>query len=217
MKGRRPNTDAKRLEEVEEMLLAGLTGPQVEKMALSRWGVQERQARRYVAAILDHWKAEGMTPVDAMMRHTYRKANAEGKFAPAIAALSQIAKSDGAGHSNAVKAYKKAGPVPDDPTKVIAWSQRILAITLKEVTSDARLDDAERREEIRKTARCMAALTPQDELFDAARKIRRDAEDLDEPSGGPKVENVTSRNPRTLRADPTRKLERRPPVPDPTD
>jgi hypothetical protein len=190
---------AQRLDEVEQLLAQGGTVPQVQRALCKRWGISVRQANRYIEQVHAKWERLGpRARLVAMQQAIFRKAITGGKLPSAVAALDRLMRE--AGNTAALERYRAVGELPSDPLESVRWVQRLLCVAAQEVVEDASLDPRARREELRRTARCVAALVPTDELYDARRRVEEDQRQLADETPPVRL-HVATRGTKSLRAE----------------
>ena len=141
----------KYLERVEEMLAVGLPSAKISSTLAVEFGVSRRQVQKWIARIDQRW--DGETKGDAPFRQErllrkvsrfYAKAFAEKKYGPAVQALVVEARLSGAfaqRNPELEKLIDKLGPPPSDPTGMLLYAQRLMALAFREVMTNSVLDE----------------------------------------------------------------------------
>lgn len=100
--GQKRKGDHQRLDECEQLILAGMSNRQVENILSQRWGLSERQVRRYItrvnaelASAAEQTRQIRRAQFRGMTLATYRKAMAKNALIPAVQSLQLLAKVDG--------------------------------------------------------------------------------------------------------------------------
>lgn len=193
-------TREERLAQIEQLLVSGVTLAQLCKLMAEEHDITEGVVRADVKLLRARWTAEGTDQPRLMLMNAYRKAISHGKLAPAIRAMALIVDSTPTEENRrSVARYKRLGNPPADPIAAVNWAQRALILGLQEVMTDERLPAARRQTAMLRFGRGIAALTPYAEIYDALRRLRQDAEELDEDDDGPQVIDVTPGGPPRLR------------------
>jgi hypothetical protein len=140
-----------RLERVEEMLTLGLSSERIAVALSKEFGVSRRQVRNWIAKVDERWDRE--TQADAPFRRErllrkvgrfYTKALSEKKYAPAGQALALEAKLVGAftqKNPELDRMIEALGPPPSDPTQMLLYAQRMMALAFRDAMTSAVLDE----------------------------------------------------------------------------
>lgn len=143
-----------RLERVEEMLCSGLATERVLTKVAEEYDITTRQARNYISKVYARWQKQAM--VDApyrreklfrMTERFYARAVANRQYALASQALGLLAKMAGAftgTNPNRQAVLAELGPIPDDPTQALVWTQRVMLRTIAEILADPTIDPERR-------------------------------------------------------------------------
>ena len=140
---------------VEELLVSGLSPARVERELAKKYGITERQVRKYVSQIIARWQEDSHEDVAMrreklyrMAERLYAKAYAQDRLGPANAALQTLAKLGGAfakGESDRAHLTEVLGPPPtDDPTKALVYAQNVLILTMKDIADDPSIEPERR-------------------------------------------------------------------------
>lgn len=179
----------------------GILQKDLAALVVAQFHISERQAQRYVREVKLKLQTESeeRSPqqIEAMLMAAARAATRAGNHAAAISALDKVQRRKRLTPRSrrALKDYAAVGEPPmTDPLAGVEWMQRIMLISARDVATDPELAPSERREELRRLARCVAALVPQERVFDAEQRIRRDAGIMDDVQRDPEVENVEPSN-----------------------
>ena len=205
----RPPIPKERIDMVEAALVQGATTRQIATLCEQKWDIGPKMAAQYVKRVEERWEKEGVTRGEEAVRHIYQKALQDKDTIRALRAL-QILDEKGDRRSYNVKAYKECGDPPVDPLGGVSWLRAMLLVGAREVALDPKMDPASRRDELRKIARGVAGLLPQDEIHDALGRLGKHIEDQ-QAAGDVEMEAVTDGaiRPVALRADSPRRHRRR--------
>ena len=140
---------------VEELLVSGLSPARVERELAKKYGITERQVRKYVSQIIARWQEDSQEDVAIrreklyrMAERLYAKAYAQDRLGPANAALQTLAKLGGAfakGESDRARLTEVLGPPPtDDPTKALIYAQNVLILTMRDIADDPSIEPERR-------------------------------------------------------------------------
>src|SRR5213080_3863967 len=121
-----------RLLAVEEGLVAGLSAGRLERELAKKFGVSQRQVRRYVAEVYSRWAEEAKKDAPhrrekliRMVERVFAKAVAQQKYGAAVGAAQLLAKLGGTFARRLDQRQRLAellGPPPvDDPTKGLQY------------------------------------------------------------------------------------------------
>jgi hypothetical protein len=148
--GQRSRITEDRLNEIEEMLCAGISPGRVEHLAATRFGISPRQARRLRMKVYDRWKMQSQTDAPhqrekyiRMGERFFAKCVAREQFTAAAQMFGHLARMSGGfvQHDPARDArVQQLGPPPEDPTQALVWGQRCLMLQIDEVTRSAVID-----------------------------------------------------------------------------
>jgi len=209
---RAPAVPKDRADKVRTWLLAGATTSEIEAAAAKEWQISDRQARRYIEAVREQFASEGVTVQQAMLLNTFRRATAQGKFPAAIAALKQLQGVE-TNDEEEIADFAKAG-TPDltDPLSSVDYAMKLLGVGLQRLTKLKGISTLDRMDEIRKTARAMAALVPDERVYDAEKTIKDDAAGMDDDDGAPELEDAPAIAQGSLRAEAAGAPRRRPAI-----
>jgi hypothetical protein len=144
-----------RLLTVEELLVSGLSPARVERELAKKYGISERQVRKYVSQIIARWQEDSDEDVAIrreklyrMAERLYAKAYAQDRLGPANSALQTLAKLGGAfakGESDRKRLAELLGPPPtDDPTKALVYAQNVLILTIQDIAQDPTIEPERR-------------------------------------------------------------------------
>jgi hypothetical protein len=143
-----------RLEEVEELLDAGVPSASVERTIAKKYSVSRRQVRNYIHTV--DKRSALVLQQDApfirarLLRKTqraYARCMADKEHSAGIQALSLEAKLSGA-HRSAnpvvLERLQLLGPPPTDKKRIVAWTQELLAIALYDAATNPSIEPIRR-------------------------------------------------------------------------
>jgi len=143
-----------RLEQVEEMLCAGVALERVQRKIADDYGVSTRQARNYIARVYTRWQQQSKQDAPhrreklyRMAERFYARALANKQYTAAANALALLAKMSGAFTAQEPKrgsVLETIGPVPDDPTLGLVYAQRVMLLALEEVVGSPTIEPERR-------------------------------------------------------------------------
>lgn len=175
----------------------------------------ERQLKRYIAdarkALAADLADRDPTQLEAMTLDVARQALSAGKFSAAVTALGHAAKRRAPTKQEKAlaKEFADVGPPPlADPLAGVEWAQKMNLIAMRQAATDLTLSPSQRRDEVRRTGRVVAALVPQERLYDAEQRLRGNRERLDDVRRDPQPTAVTNAS---GNGDPSRPLRVNPP------
>jgi hypothetical protein len=140
-----------RLERVEELLTLGLSSGRIAITLSREFSVSRRQVRNWIAKVDERWDLE--TQADAPFRRErllrkvgrfYTKSLSEKKYGPAVQALVVEAKLVGAfaqKNPELDRLIEALGPPPQDPTQMLLYAQRMMALAFQHVMTSPVLDE----------------------------------------------------------------------------
>lgn len=143
-----------RLERVEELMCSGLALERVLTKIADDYDITTRQARNYINKVYARWQKQAALDAphrrEKLFRMTerfYARAVANKQWSAAAHALTLLAKMAGAytGTSPSREAIvAELGPIPDDPTQALIWTQRVMLRTIVEILADPTIDPERR-------------------------------------------------------------------------
>lgn len=142
---------AARLERVEEMLSLSIPTGKIASALAAEFGVSERAVRQWIAQVdlrqHDETKADAPFRHERMLRKVarfYARAFAEKKYGPAVQALVVEARLTGAfaqRNPELERMIADLGPPPDEPTAMLLYAQRLMALAFRDVMTNPVLDE----------------------------------------------------------------------------
>ena len=139
-----------RVERVEELMLSGVAPSRIEVALSKEYSLSRRQIRNYITEVYRRWRErrEADAPlrrerVFLMGERFYTKTMAEKKYGPAAQILGLLMKASGAfeqRNEGQERLVAELGPPPLEPTAILVWTQRALALALHDVITNPALD-----------------------------------------------------------------------------
>jgi hypothetical protein len=166
----REKKDEKVLQEVEMMMLAGIASGKIQTKIAKDRNVTQRTVKRYMKEVRDKW---GSNPSMTMWMNTYRKALHDGRYAAAVSAMDRMRNLHDPDEE--IAKFESLEVVPADTLARVEWAQHVASMAMRDAMLDRTLSPAERRDEIRRTGRVIAALIPDTRLYVAEKSVRDDA------------------------------------------
>lgn len=193
---------------VEAAIGQGVAPKRIAELASGRFSISVRQAYRYVRTALAKPEERPTEQVDAMLLRAAQVGMSSGRVAVAVSALDKFGKRRRPTKRSRkmLREFEKLGTPPlNDPLAGVEWMQKAILISAFDLATDPDVSAADKRDGLIRTGRTVAALVPQERLYDAEKRIRRDAAAVQDVREDPRTTTRASDPPRSLRVEAPRR------------
>lgn len=143
-----------RLNEIEEMLCTGVSPSRVEQILAQKHQISTRQARRLRQKVYDRWDRQARADAPyrrekliRMGERFYARCLAKKQYTAGAQMFGHLARMSGAfAQHDPIREQRVAeiGPPPTEPTQMLVWAQRSMALALWEVMTHPSIEPERR-------------------------------------------------------------------------
>jgi len=178
-----------RVDRAEELLCIGLGSGKVQSTLAREFGVNPRQARRYIGKVYQRWRLQSQ--IDApfqrerlrrILERTHIKCMSEKQWAAAVACLGHLTRlAASVPQHDPRRAARLAaiGPPPPDARQSLIYARRLLLLELYDIVANESLDPAHR-------LRFMAELTGKLGMLFSRSEIEEQVAEINKLLEGPR-------------------------------